>query len=66
MGVIGLTKNIIRSILTAFDIVKEYMIKGILPIDDLLYSVNCIPVDCDTLDKCPCDRRSCGEPTAHF
>lgn len=51
---------------TRLAIIKEYMIKGILPIDDLLYSVNCIPVDCDTLDKCPCDRRSCGEPTAHF
>lgn len=48
-------------------VIKEYMLKGILPIDDLLMSLNCIPVDCDTLDKCKCGKGlSCGEPTAHF
>lgn len=47
-------------------IIKEYTLKGILPINDLIASLNCIPVDCDTLDKCPCNRTSCGEPTAHF
>ena len=47
-------------------IIKEYMMKGILPIQDLLVSVNCIPVDCDYLDKCPCNRESCGKPVAHF
>lgn len=47
-------------------IIKEYMIKGILPIQDLLVSLNCIPVDCDYLDKCPCNQSNCGKPTAHF
>lgn len=47
-------------------IIKEYMLKGILPIDDLLMSINCIPVDCDTLDKCKCRGTSCGDPIAHF
>ena len=47
-------------------VIKEYMLKGILPIDDLLMSINCIPVDCQTLDKCSCGGFSCGEPTAHF
>ena len=47
-------------------IIKEYMLKGILPIQDLLVSINCIPVDCDTLDKCKCRGKACGEPTAHF
>ena len=47
-------------------VIKEYMLKGILPIEDLLTSVNCIPVDCDTLDKCKCRGTICGEPTAHF
>ena len=47
-------------------IIKEYMMKGILPIDDLLMSLNCIPVDCDTLDKCKCRGTVCGDPTAHF
>ena len=48
-------------------VIKEYMLKGILPIEDLLTSINCISVDCDTLDKCKCgDFITCGEPTAHF
>lgn len=47
-------------------IIKEYMMKGILPIQDLLVSLNCIPVDCDTLDKCKCRGSVCGEPVAHF
>lgn len=47
-------------------IIKEYMLKGILPVDDLLMSLNCIPVDCETLDKCKCRGSVCGEPTAHF
>lgn len=47
-------------------ILKEYMLKGILPLDDLVISLNCIPVDCDTLDKCKCRGTVCGEPTAHF
>lgn len=47
-------------------VIKEYMMKGILPIDDLLMSLNCIPVDCDTLDKCNCRGTVCGDPTAHF
>ena len=47
-------------------IIKEYMIKGILPVDDLVMAINCVPVDCDTLDKCSCRGTVCGEPTAHF
>jgi hypothetical protein len=47
-------------------VIKEYMLKGILPVDDLLMAINCVPVDCDTLDKCKCRGTVCGEPTAHF
>ena len=47
-------------------IIKEYQLKGILPIEDLLVSLNCIPVDCESLDKCRCSGMSCGKPTAHF
>lgn len=47
-------------------VIKEYMLKGILPIDDLVMAINCIPVDCDTLDKCRCSGTACGTPTAHF
>ncbi len=53
-------------VLTRLAVIKEYMLKGILPIKDLLMSLNCIPVDCDTLDKCKCRGSVCGEPTAHF
>ena len=27
-------------------IIKEYQLKGIVPINDLLLSINCIPIDC--------------------
>ena len=47
-------------------IIKEYMLKGILPVQDLLVSLNCIPVDCETLDKCRCGGNSCSKPVAHF
>ena len=48
-------------------IIKEYMMKGILPIHDLLMSINCIPVDCNSLDKCTCNSQTCGsDPVAHF
>lgn len=47
-------------------VIKEYMLKGILPIDDLVMSINCIPVDCETLDKCKCRGKVCGTPMAHF
>lgn len=48
-------------------IIKEYMLKGILPIQDLLISLNCIPVDCSDLDKCNCNSATCGsDPVAHF
>ena len=51
---------------TRLAVIKEYMLKGVLPVDDLLISLNCIPVDCDTLDKCKCNSIVCSEPTAHF
>ena len=47
-------------------VIKEYMLKGILPIDDLVAAINCVPVDCDTLDKCKCRGPVCGNPIAHF
>ena len=48
-------------------VIKEYMLQGILPIHDLLMSLNCIAVDCKSLDKCPCNSGNCGsDPIAHF
>jgi hypothetical protein len=31
---------------TRLSVIKEYSLKGILPIKDLLISVNCVDVDC--------------------
>ncbi len=33
-------------------IIRELWLKGILPIKDLLLSINCIPVDCKDLERC--------------
>jgi transaldolase len=35
-------------------ILKEYGIKNMLPKRDLLMAINCIDVDCKSMDKCPC------------
>lgn len=47
-------------------IIKEYSLKGILPIKDLLLSINCINVDCKDLENCKCDPNYQGTITAHF
>lgn len=48
------------------NIIKQYQLKGILPIKDLLISINCIQVDCKDLDKCKCSGGNTGKPIAHF
>lgn len=54
-------------VLMRLQIMKEYIIQGLLPIHDLLLAINCIPVDCDNLDKCSCNSQTCGsDPVAHF
>lgn len=48
-------------------ILKEYSIKGVLPVKDLLLSINCVKVDCKSLDKCSeCYGGISDTPTAHF
>lgn len=48
-------------------VLKEYSTKGILPTKDLLLSINCIPVDCKSLDKCSkCSGGINSKPMAHF
>ena len=47
-------------------IIKEYSFKGILPVKDLLLSINCIKVDCKSLERCRCDISKNLSPTAHF
>lgn len=47
-------------------IIKEYSLKGIMPEKDLYLSINCIPVDCENIERCNCKEIECGTPTAHF
>ena len=46
-------------------ILKEYSLKGVLPVKDLYLSINCIPVDCKDLERCRCNTE-CGTVKAHF
>jgi len=51
-------------------VIKEYSLKGILPVKDLYISVNCIPVDCKDIERCRCNMGSSDDcentATAHF
>lgn len=49
-------------------ILKEYTLKGIIPFQDLIMSINCIQVDCKDLEKCGVCGNSgkAGKPVAHF
>lgn len=49
-------------------ILKEYSLKGVLPLRDLYISINCIPVDCKSIERCRCNiQDDCSDPPmAHF
>lgn len=48
-------------------ILHQYFLKGIFPIKDLLMAINCIDVDCESLERCPCGIKSNDDTiTAHF
>lgn len=51
---------------TRLTILKEYSLKGVVPVKDLLIAINCIPVDCKDLDRCKCNSEYVGTPQAHF
>ncbi len=55
-------------VLERLQVMKEYSLKGILPTKDLYLSINCIPVDCQSIDRCRCNEQiDCLEPPiAHF
>lgn len=46
-------------------LIKKYIIEGMLNINDILIAIDCINVDCESLDRCKCDS-DCGEKVAHF
>lgn len=47
-------------------VIKEFALKGILPVKDLVEAINCIPVDCKDLDRCTCNSDYVGKPQLHF
>lgn len=49
-------------------ILKEYSLKGVLPLKDLYISINCIQVDCKNIERCRCNTYDdCSDqPVAHF
>ncbi len=47
-------------------VIKEYTLKGLLPVQDLLLSINCIDVQCKNLARCKCSESVCGTPEAWF
>lgn len=53
---------------TRLQIIKEYSLKGILPVNDLLLSINCIKIDCKDIERCSlCSGNpKIGTPTMHF
>lgn len=46
-------------------IIKEYSLKNLIPRKDLLMAINCIDVDCKSLDQCPCGT-DITSPVMHF
>lgn len=47
-------------------VIKEYSLKGLIPIKDLMVSLNCIELDCKSLDKCCEPEDNFSKPVAHF
>ena len=47
-------------------IIKEYSLKNMIPRKDLLYAINCIQVDCKSIDKCCIALKTNTKPIAHF
>ena len=49
-------------------IIKEFQLRGLVPLNDLLLAINCIDVDCKDLERCSlCKGNSdCPTPIAHF
>ena len=47
-------------------IIKEQYLKGILPVKDLLIAINCVDVDCESLERCKCKKSLDNTLVAHF
>ena len=52
-------------------VIREFLIKGFLNLDELFLAINCVEVDCDYMSKCKssscnCDIIPVGEKALHF
>lgn len=49
------------------EILHQYFLKGIFPIKDLLIAINCVNVDCESLERCRCREHNEDDTlVAHF
>ena len=72
-GLVGITSTPTISLLQLEDdvvderlqIIKEYSMRNLIPKKDLMMSINCIDIDCKSLDKCPCGS-DLTQPELHF
>ena len=49
------------------EILHQYFLKGVFPIKDLLIAINCINVDCESLERCRCRELNPDDTlVAHF
>lgn len=69
-GLVGITSNPTISFEQLQDdvvdeylqIIKEYSLKNLIPVRDLMMAITCIKLDCEALDKCKCGTP--GNPSA--
>nr|DAU84750.1 MAG TPA: Structural protein [Caudoviricetes sp.] len=47
-------------------IIRQQIASGMFPIKDLLIAINCVEVDCESLERCKCKSDGCDTPVAHF
>lgn len=53
-------------VMTYQNVIKKYILKGIIPKKDLILTIRCIPVDCKDLERCNCGQNQCHTEMAHF
>lgn len=47
-------------------VIRQQIASGMFPIKDLLIAINCVEVDCESLERCKCKSDGCDTPVAHF
>lgn len=52
-------------VICRLQVIKEFLLKGVFPIKDLLLAINCIDVDCKSLERCNCGQFK-DNLNAHF